>query len=60
MTPEEEKRMNQLCRLIEAEKDPAVFDQLVQELNQLLEAHERQIHEAWQRDPFIRKNGTHE
>jgi len=55
MTPEEEFRMNELCSRIQQESNPSVFDKLVQELNELLEAHEHHIREAWQKDPFIRK-----
>jgi hypothetical protein len=37
MTPEERERMNWLCVRIQDEKDPRIFDSLVQELNELLE-----------------------
>jgi hypothetical protein len=42
MTPEEREKMNELCRRIQDEKDPKLFDELVQQLLQILEAkHER-------------------
>jgi hypothetical protein len=42
MTPEEREEMNELCERMQTEKDPAVFAQLVRELNHLLEImHER-------------------
>jgi hypothetical protein len=42
MTPEETKRMNELCAKIAVEKDGKTFDKLVQELNDLLEVkHDR-------------------
>ena len=37
MTPEEQERMSELCRRITTEKDPLVFTQLVEELNDLLD-----------------------
>ncbi|MGH9495317.1 MAG: hypothetical protein ACRD3B_09990 [Candidatus Sulfotelmatobacter sp.] len=36
--------MNQLCRQIAVEKDPATFDKLVRELNDLLELKHERIH----------------
>lgn len=42
MTAEERQRMNWLCLRIQDEKDPEVFDELVQELIHLMEVkHER-------------------
>jgi hypothetical protein len=36
MTPEENERMNVLCRQIQTEKDQQKFTVLIEELNQLL------------------------
>jgi hypothetical protein len=44
MTPEEREKMNELCKQIQIEKNPQVFDQLVQELNELLEVKHERIH----------------
>ena len=44
MTPEERERMQYLCKRIEVEKDPQIFDQLVIELNNLIEAKHGRIH----------------
>jgi hypothetical protein len=44
MTSEERERMNQLCTRIQEEKDPEKFDDLVQELNELMEAKHKRIH----------------
>lgn len=44
MTPEERERMQQLFQRITVEKDPEIFDQLVKELNDLLEARHARIH----------------
>jgi hypothetical protein len=38
LTPEERDRMNSICKRIQEEKDPAVFDELVRQLNDLIEA----------------------
>jgi hypothetical protein len=38
MTPEELERMNWLCNRIQEEKEPGVFDKLVAELNDHIEA----------------------
>jgi hypothetical protein len=43
MKPEERTRMNWLCVLIQDEKDPEVFDQLVDELAELLEGNRRRL-----------------
>lgn len=43
MTPEERERMNWLCIRIQEENNPATFDQLVRELNDLLEAKQERI-----------------
>ena len=37
MTSEERERMNQLCWQLQGEKNPAKFDEMVKELNQLLD-----------------------
>ena len=44
MTPEERDKMNDLCTRIQSEKNPKTFDQLVQELNELLEIKHERIH----------------
>jgi hypothetical protein len=44
MTPEEREKMGELCRRIQIEKNPKIFDQLVRELNDLLEAEHERIH----------------
>jgi len=44
MTPEERDKMNDLCTHIQSEKNPKTFDQLVQELNELLEIKHERIH----------------
>jgi hypothetical protein len=44
MTPEERTRMNYLCKRIQDERDPKVFDELVMELNDLLETKHDRIH----------------
>jgi hypothetical protein len=44
MTPEEADRMQILCKQIITEKNPAVFDKLVLELNELLELKHQRIH----------------
>jgi hypothetical protein len=44
MTPEERERMDRICRQIQIEKDPQVFDRLVEELNDLLELKHARIH----------------
>src|SRR5437660_11220247 len=38
MTPEERERLNNLCKRIEDEQNPKVFNALVEELNELLGA----------------------
>ena len=43
MKPEERERMYQLCALIEKEKDHVQFQQLINELNDLLERREQQL-----------------
>lgn len=37
MTPEERTRLDELCALIEKERDPKRFDEYVQQLNDLLD-----------------------
>jgi hypothetical protein len=44
MTPDERERLNWLCSRIADEKDPILFDQYVEELNDLLEAKHERIH----------------
>jgi hypothetical protein len=44
VTPEERERMNEICRRVQEEKDPEIFDQLVRELNDLLETKHERIH----------------
>ena len=44
MTPEEREKMNDLCRRIQTEKNPQIFDQLVQKLDDLLEIKHERIH----------------
>lgn len=43
MKQEERDRMYQLCALIEKEKDHQRFQQLINELNELLERREQQL-----------------
>lgn len=52
MTPKERERMNWLCNRIQDEKDPKVFDQLVRELSDLLEAKHERIHPEHKTNPF--------
>jgi hypothetical protein len=44
MTPEERKLMTELCARIQEEKDPATFDDLVRQLNDLIEVKHERIH----------------
>jgi hypothetical protein len=44
MTPEERERMDELCKAVQAEKDPRKFDELVRELNELIEEKHERIH----------------
>jgi len=37
MTPEEQEQLNELCRRVIAERDPKKFDELVQQMNDLLD-----------------------
>jgi len=46
MTSEERECMEYLCKCIAIEKDPRVFDKLVEELNDVLELQYRRIHPA--------------
>lgn len=46
---EEHERINELCRRVQAEKDPKIFDQLVKELNDLLEHKHERIHPEYTR-----------
>ena len=43
MTSEEREKMNRLCKLVQAEKDPDRFAKLIQELNELLERKESRL-----------------
>lgn len=36
MTPEETERIEEICKRLQTEKDPATFNQLCEELNALL------------------------
>ena len=44
MTPEEQERLNELCRRVVAERDPQKFDELVKQMNDLLEKKYERIH----------------
>jgi len=44
MTPEERKRMNEICGQLATEEDPETFDKLLRELNELLEQKHESIH----------------
>jgi hypothetical protein len=44
MTSEERERMEWLCKRIAEEKDPATFDSLVKQLDDLLAVKSRRIH----------------
>ena len=44
MTPEERERMFEICKRIQDEKNPEIFDQLVKELNELMEEKHKRIH----------------
>ena len=37
MTSEEQEQVNEICRRVIAEKDPNVFEELLQKLNDLLD-----------------------
>ena len=54
MTPDERERMNQICLLIQTEKNPQRFTALVRELNELIDARERRFAEDSKRDPLLR------
>jgi len=43
MTSEEREKMNQLCKLIQDEKDPDRFTELIQQLNKILEQKESRL-----------------
>ena len=43
MNPEERTRMNWLCVLLQDEKDPELFDQLVDELVELLGSNRQRL-----------------
>ena len=44
MTPQEREKMNDLCKRIQSEQKPEIFDQLVRELNDLLEVEHERLH----------------
>jgi len=44
VTPEERELMTELCKKIQTERKPEIFDQLVRELNDLLEIKHERIH----------------
>lgn len=44
MTPEERTEMERLVRLIQQEKDPTRFTQLIVQLNALLDRKQQRIH----------------
>lgn len=44
MTPEEREKMEELCKRIAVEKDPEIFDRLLDELNELFELKHQRIH----------------
>lgn len=44
MSPEEREKMDELCKRIQVEQNPQIFDQLVNELNDLLEVKHERIH----------------
>jgi len=48
MNSEERTRMNWLCVLIQDEKDAEVFDQLVDELAELLESSRKRLYQILQ------------
>lgn len=43
MTPDEREKMNALCRLIQDEKDPKKFTDLLEELDRLLDSKRERI-----------------
>jgi hypothetical protein len=43
MTAQEREQMNRLCERIQIEKDPKIFMQLVEQLNELLERKEKRL-----------------
>jgi len=43
MTSEEREKMNRLCWLIQDEKDPDKFNELIKQLNELLEQKELRL-----------------
>jgi len=46
MTPEERQLVNKLCKRIADEKDPRIFRQLVQELDELMALKEKRLQES--------------
>ena len=48
MTHDELEQMNRLCQRIQEEKDPVSFDQLTQQLLELLDRAHRRIHPGHQ------------
>jgi hypothetical protein len=55
MTPEECEQIHSLCKAIQTENHPEVFNKLVRDLNDLLESRERRIHAVWKKDAFVPK-----
>jgi hypothetical protein len=51
MTPEETERMYRLCEKLQTEKNPSVFDNVLEELLELLEQKHKRIHPEHQRKP---------
>ncbi len=51
MTPDERERMAILCERIATEQDPKKFDQLIQDLNDLLERKHERIHPEHKTNP---------
>ena len=51
MTPEEREEMNRLCARVAVETDPAIFNQLVGQLNDLLEKKHHDLSSEQQENP---------
>ena len=51
MTPEERQLVNDLCKRIAEEKDPSIFQQLVEQLDELLARKEMRLQAARPPDP---------
>jgi hypothetical protein len=52
-TPEEREKLNQLCKQIQSETDPAKLTALLQELDELLEKRESLFREDQRKDPLL-------